>query len=76
MAARSLIQAFRLVNPQLLHKKDRVSLENVLLMWAWSNGKSFKLQGRPTDVEQGKPMEYGEVRPAEFVPGMEVRMCT
>jgi protein SDA1 len=55
MAARSLIQAFRLVNPQLLHKKDR---------------------GRPTDVEQGKPMEYGEVRPAEFVPGMEVRMCT
>ena len=30
------------------------------------------LKGRPTEVEQDRPKEYGEMRPAEYVPGMEV----
>ncbi|KAJ7392999.1 Protein SDA1 [Desmophyllum pertusum] len=61
MAARSLIQLFRSVNPALLHKRDSADSQCVLL------------QGKPTEESKEVTVkQYGELKTTDFVPGTEV----
>ena len=72
MAARSLIQLFRDSNPDLLHKRDRVS-PYYQHMWAVSSFLS-DVQGRPTEHEVDTAKEYGEMKPKDFVLGAEASL--
>ena len=74
MAARSLIQLFRNVNPDLLHKKDKVHfiLFDVNCNCIITEQYLHTSQGKPTEAMPDRPLEYGEVRPAVFIPGTEV----
>ena len=81
MAARSLLQLFRAVNPTLLARKDRVCclkpvwvrscLLMALLLRVGADADSCARVATRKDKNAG-PAEYGGTRVAEFVPGTEV----
>lgn len=81
MAARSLIHLFRDVNPNLLHKRDKVGCLFILyyllgtlfcyivLICTWD----LFLQGKPTlsTMENPGSKGFGELKAKDFIPGVE-----